>query len=262
MEHAYVNDYSDAGLGIQKRNVQPIVEFFKQAVEDEAKTAQTGSPQFREVECIRIIIPGDLRNIVERRVEEPDKRNYLAAWKAYQTQEQMAIDGTPLEMWPLLGKVNVRVLKAHHIFTVQQLAALDDTKLSDLGILGTRTLRRQAQEFLRVAETGKVSSQIVGEVEALKKQNEMLVEQLRQANVKFEEMLRKQGSDLSRHDSYSVPAAAPVAAAPSAAPTNPIPENWKSLSDKDLFALVDKVVGVKVNKRSAAVEAIEDALAG
>lgn len=255
----YVREYdlNTGRPGDQGGGVKPIVEFFNHAFENEEASKQQGRPIYVEKTLVRIMVPGDLKNIVERKATDEDKRMYAREWSAFERQETMAMEGTPLEQWPLMSRHVVRQLKGSAVYTVEQLAGLDDVKLMEVGVLGGRTLRKQAQEWLRNAETGAVSTALVAENDTLKQRVTNLEEALRTANDRYEALLREKGRDASAHE--------PVTAAPVAKPVEPtlkhgIPTDWQKFETKALIALVSEKLGLKVNSRMAAENAIKDAL--
>lgn len=124
--------------------------FFKKARENKAKTAEEGRPIFDEVPYIRIMIPGDKDNIVERPVRENDKSRYHAQWAAFEANDEQFVSGTPLEAWPLVNRGQVEELKFFGITTVEQLADLSDSHAGKWA--GVVTLKQKAKSFLAAAE--------------------------------------------------------------------------------------------------------------
>ncbi len=256
----YVRNFDAAG-NIQAPKSNNIVEFFSHAVLDEARSETAGRSIFTDVEMVRIIIPGDLKNIVERKADEEDRRKYARQYEAFQRQEAIAADGTPLEHWPALTTSMVRQLKFFNVFTVEALAGIGDAQMQEMGILGLRSLRERAKAFLHVAATGALPDQVIGENDRLKNEVALLRQQLEAANGRYEELLASKGGDPTAHEpiTANVPVTTSSTEGSDAGPG--IPGDWKKLGNAALFKLVQDKLGVKVGNRKEAEEVIEEALA-
>jgi len=117
--------HGDDRLGIQ---------FYMRTVEDTARSLAEGRKCFKEREFIRILVPGDRNNVVDRPVMKTgmltsdDTIRFSRQYERFKAnQEQKTHDGTPLTLWPQLPGPMAEELKFMNIFTVEQLADLADS---------------------------------------------------------------------------------------------------------------------------------------
>ena len=127
--------------------------FYKDAVENIAKTRKAGRPIFDDVVMVQITIPGDKNNTVVKHVSDELKERFPAAWAAFEASEEEVGEGTPLEQWPMMTAGRVMELKTLHIHTVEALAGLNESFMKTLGVNGRR-LVEDAQAYLKTAEDG------------------------------------------------------------------------------------------------------------
>ena len=151
-----------------------IVAFYSDAVEDVGASKREGRPIYRDVVFVRIQIPGDRDlNVIERPAEDKDKARFPRQWERYQRGEAVSTEGTPLEVWPIMTKGLVKMLKAQNIATVEQLANVDDSNLRNLGI-GAREMRDRAKAYLEDAADGARADKDAREKAALQQQIDAL----------------------------------------------------------------------------------------
>lgn len=119
------------------------------------------------------------------------------------------LDGTPLTAWPQLDVAQVANLRAQNIFSVEQLAAVTDTHLNNLG-LGARVLRDQAAAFLNSRQFSVPSAQMAAEAANLREENIRLTTSVTDLNGRLTAAL----AEIERLGGQSVvqpPIAAPLA---------------------------------------------------
>jgi len=111
--------------------------FYNKVVEDPERTLEEGRKCFREEEWIKIMVPGDRQNVVERPVQRTgmvptdDRMRFSRQYERFkQSQAQVAHDGTPLTLWPQMPAALAEELRYINIFSVEQLAELSDTYVS------------------------------------------------------------------------------------------------------------------------------------
>jgi hypothetical protein len=245
-------------------SVQNLVEFNSIAIEDEEASATSGRPVYREIEAIRIIVPGDGRSVVERTATPTDKVMYAKQYEAFIRKEAIIGDGTPLEEWSRMSTGLVRTLKSYNVFSVDQLAALGDETLSQIGMLNGRLIRRQAQEWLLSAKTGSVSSALVHEAETLRNENITLKANMALLMTQVEGVMRAQGLDPSK---FNPGQAQPLMTPPTtfnpptavAEPEIPlIPHDFETMRNDEVMALATRIIGIKFTKRTDAIAALRE----
>lgn len=127
-----------------------FVSFYVEAVEIKAESEKQGRPVYRDVPFIKVVVPGDVNNIIERKATDADKEKFPKAWARFQAQEADAQEGTPLEQWPQMSRSLVKECKYYEIHTVEQLANLSDANVTKMG-MGYVELRNKAKAYLVAA---------------------------------------------------------------------------------------------------------------
>ncbi|MDN7897199.1 chromosome partitioning protein ParA [Burkholderia cepacia] len=194
----HVSHGDDSGL---------FVEFSLEPIHQEAESEKQGRPIYKDVAHIRIHFAGDRTKMIFRPVKmqddqqgPSDPRRFPRQWAAFQEQRSQVQEGTPLEQWPPLSRSEVMSMKAMHIHTVEQLAAMADSNLS---WLGARELREKAIAWLKNAEGGK-------EVVRLTAENEQLRADLDAQREQTKELAERLDVLSARMDAGASDTAAPV----------------------------------------------------
>lgn len=124
------------------------------AKQDEVASAEAKRPVFRDVEYVEIRVPGDKYNIIDRPARDVDRKRFGAAYAAFKRGQSDQMTGTPLAEWPQATRSMVEEMKYHGVHTVEQLAALTDGNVQNIGPI--LSLRQKAREFLEAAQSGVV----------------------------------------------------------------------------------------------------------
>ncbi len=176
--------YQDAAVMDDSQNARYagdkklFVQFYMKAVHNKFKSNQEGRPIFDEKEYIKIMIPGDRNSNIDGPVTEEYKMRFAERYAKFKTHESQAQSGTPLEVWPQMTVGRVAELKAMNIFTVEQLATLDDGHGHK--IMGFNDLRTRAQAFLNTANGDAENSKLAAELEKRDIEIASLKEQMNQ----------------------------------------------------------------------------------
>ena len=143
-----------------------FVRFFMHPRQNPAKSAEEGRPIYEEVPYIEIMQPGNKENIVSRAVRKAEQLRFPKQWDAFQSGEEQALEGTPLEQWPALNRSQVEELRFFNVRTVEQLANMSDAHSQNFA--GIQSMKQKALVFLELAkgETSNATS-IVARMEAL-----------------------------------------------------------------------------------------------
>lgn len=167
---------------IQESDV--FVEFYSDAVHLKAKSEKEGRPIYEEKPHVRIIIPGDKGNVIERVCKPADIAKYPNAWKRFQSQESVATKGTPLEQWPQINRAQLKEAKYFEVHSVEQMAALSDSHIARMG-MGFQALRDQAKAWLDAAQGGAQTSSLVAENKRLSDELEAMKAQMAEMNERY-----------------------------------------------------------------------------
>jgi hypothetical protein len=156
------------------------VEFFMDAVQDQAESAKQGRPIYKDVEMVRIRIAGDKYSVFVAPASDPSSvrdpnTNYRLTYaqlhsgpyEAFKKGVAYAGTGTPLAELPFLTESQRKELRALNIHTAEALAGLDGQMLSKIGMFG-RQMKTQAEEYLKKAQNAAGVSQLARENEELK----------------------------------------------------------------------------------------------
>lgn len=238
---------------------QVIPQFFTMAEKDEGRSLALGRAAFREIEMVRILIPGDKGSAPERRVTPEIKQRFPRQYEAFKKQLDFVPDGTLIDTWPPLSKSQIYDLKSANIFTVEQLAGLSDEQISAIG-LGGKTYRRLAQTYLENSEKGKHSMELVAENQSLKDQVALLTSQISDLARRMEQMMVKAGENPADASSPVLAARAATAAALKVDTSIHVPENYTQLGFPKLREIVASIGNIPVRSKEEALEVIAEYL--
>lgn len=135
-----------------------IVQFYMHPVRHGAESEKAGRDIFKDEEYVWIRFAGDRTREVKRPVDNegrngqpPDPERWPKAWQAFKNAHAQVHEGTPLEQFPILGTSTVLNYKAFNIHTVEQLAAVPDSVIHNLGT-GGMEMREKAKAWLKAAQ--------------------------------------------------------------------------------------------------------------
>lgn len=170
--------------------------FYTRTVEDHERTAAEGRKCFKEREFVKIMVPGDRLNIVDRAVQRTgnsmtdDTLRFSKQYAKFKNQqEQVAHDGTPLALWPGIAGSLVEELKYLNIFTVEQLATLADTHVAKIPM--GQTFKRKAAEFVAASKDAAAVNRLQSALEERDNKIEALEAAVKDQSAKIEGLLKK-----------------------------------------------------------------------
>ncbi len=139
--------------GFGQDNGRIIPRFFVESIVDELASQREGRPIFHDQERVELMIPGVSQyNIKVDIVSDDHRRRWPEQYRAFRAGQELALDGTPLEQWPLLKRSHVLELKAMNFSTVEQLAEMDDQATQR--IMGGMRIRTLAKAYIDDAAAG------------------------------------------------------------------------------------------------------------
>lgn len=147
-----------------------FVEIYVGEIKNEDKSLEEGRPIYDQVEMIRITVPGDRNNIVDRPLRPEDKHRFPRQYAQFKNNEVALVQGTPIALWREGSKALAQELAFFNIHTVEQLAAAPDGNVSKIS--GLLNLKQRAIEFVQAAKAPDVK------LTALEEQNKSLQAQL------------------------------------------------------------------------------------
>lgn len=153
MSATYEFDHNQFNLQRPDLGDEKLVAFFYSGVlQNETRTVEEGRPIFDDVECIKIIVPGDKNNVIDRPATKQDRLRFAKQYEGYKAgkTEDTQVGGTPLTEWPFLSRGQVEELKYLGIRTVENIAECRDDITSR--VPGMVSLKRNAQVWLGKAK--------------------------------------------------------------------------------------------------------------
>ncbi len=128
--------------------------FFIDTVLDQMATEREGREIYKEEERVEIIMPGlsQLTKPVFKVTREYTDR-WPDEYKAFKAGSEIALNGTPIEQWPILRRAQVLEMRAMGFRTVEDIAGMPDTAMQRIGMGGMR-LRQLAQAYLDDEQAG------------------------------------------------------------------------------------------------------------
>lgn len=126
------------------------VTFSRKPMLQSGLSREAGRAIYKEVDFIRIMVPGDKLSIVERPVDEIDRRRFGGKYEKWLAGAGNAIEGTPLSSLPTMTQAKVEEYKFFGIHTVEQLAGAADSVGQKF--FGFNEDKRRANAFIELAK--------------------------------------------------------------------------------------------------------------
>ena len=111
----------DINFNMQGDDLVP--RFYTKSVE--GKRDKDGHPTFNDIEYVRIFLPGSKTTVVDHAVSDTDKQKFPEHYKAFQKGKLAPAAGIPVDAVPYYSPSQVDTLKAHGLFTVEMVAAVE-----------------------------------------------------------------------------------------------------------------------------------------
>jgi hypothetical protein len=179
--------YAPDGTAIFGNDAQLMVKFFIHPELSVYQSKDKGVPVYNDVEMIEVFQPGE-KESVKQLVTDFHKLRFPKQYENFKAGKDQIGSGTPLDLLFPSEPGMVLTLKSFNIFTIQQLAALNDTAISALP-MGGRQLVERAKVYLTTAKTGADLHQM----EAMQKQIAELQAALTAKNETTDETPQRRG---------------------------------------------------------------------
>jgi hypothetical protein len=148
------------------------VQFYSRPIINGAESNEAGRPIYHDVDCIRIMVPGDKLSIIDRLASPDDTQRFSTQFDRYKAGQQTQLVGTPLEQVPWLPRSKVEEYKYFGIHSLEQLAAASDSVGQKFP--GFYTDREKAVKFLdsatghtaRIAELERLLAEMQAKMQA------------------------------------------------------------------------------------------------
>ncbi len=176
---------SVVGEVVDRKERPAYVQFERRAVEDKAASRREGKSISRDVDYA-LVTPPYSKDIFEQKVDvwlsQMDQEvsngrlprdwyeRYKQSYEHWRRGEEMPLNGTPIKGWGVLSPAQQKNLIALHIYTVEDLAAVNDEGMRRVG-MGAGELRDKAKAWL--SQTGD-KGPLTMEIAAVKEENRSL----------------------------------------------------------------------------------------
>jgi hypothetical protein len=140
------------------------VTFYMRPLVNDEKSQQAGRPIFEDREFIRIMIPGDKQNIIDRVAEDFDRQRFPQHYERFRAGVEQVI-GTPLEHTGIFPPSKCEEYKAVGIRTVENMAAAADNLAPRF--MSFHQDKQAAQAWLAKRSSSEV---LLAQIEELKRQ--------------------------------------------------------------------------------------------
>jgi hypothetical protein len=170
--------------------------FYMKTVEDKERTMSEGRRCFKEREFVKIMVPGDRHNIIDRPVQKTgilptdDRLRFAKQWDAFQKGiEQKQHEGTPVALWPQIPAALAEELKFINIYTVEQLANLADVYVAK--IPGGQQWKQKAQKFVQALKDSEAVNKLEAQLAERDTKISALEEAVKDQAAKIDALLKK-----------------------------------------------------------------------
>lgn len=127
-----------------------FVEFFRKPALQAGESREKGRAIYKEIDYIRIMVPGDKLSVVVRPVDSIDERRFKDRYERWKAGAGNVIEGTPLTSLPCMTPAKVEEYKYFNIHTVEQLSEAADSVGQNF--MGFSSDKRAAVAFIELAK--------------------------------------------------------------------------------------------------------------
>lgn len=159
----------------------------------------TGRPEFRNVPCIEIRVPGDKDNVVNGPAWiDPDERHpkahnvrFAAHWKAFLAKREQPLEGTPIDELPFLTPADRESLKAEKFQTAEHIVAAPDTVAQRMA--GFQNIKNRVKAYLEAMTGAAPTMALTAAVKAQEERNSALTSEIDLLKKQLAEMAKGKG---------------------------------------------------------------------
>jgi hypothetical protein len=133
MENLAATDWSRVPEGVMENepryshDSKLYVQFYLRPVLMTTESEQAERPIYKDVEHVRIMVPGDKLSIVDRLASPDDKARFAQHYAKFKAGGSQEVVGTRLEVVPWMTRSKVEEYKFFGIVTVEQLSGASDS---------------------------------------------------------------------------------------------------------------------------------------
>lgn len=168
----------DDGTVVEATDKSLRVQFFYLPVENKMKSKEAGRPIYEDVEMVEIKIPGS-RDLYHFKAEEKYINRFPKQYAAFKQSTEAKMEGTPLSQFPFITASERKEFEYHNIYTAEQLCNMADGLKDRVG-MHTRDIIKKVSAFLKSAKDTSALTALVDENEHLKREMELIKQQMKQ----------------------------------------------------------------------------------
>lgn len=127
-----------------------FVQFYRKPVLHPGLSREAGRAIYKETDYIKIMVPGDKLSVIDRPIDEIDRRRFAAKYEKWLAGAGNVVEGTPLSSLPKMTPSKVEEYKFFNVHTVEQLAEAPDNVGQKF--FGFQEDKRAAKAFLEIAK--------------------------------------------------------------------------------------------------------------
>ena len=165
-----------------------VVLFYTKSVFDPVKSRDTGLRQYNNEVYVKIQSAGEHLNIIDRPVQEADKRRFQHQWNAFLQNRTQVPEGTPIDLLFPNNPAVADSLKALGVHTIQQCANLSANAVDRVGMGGIEWVNL-AKKYLENASSGTAFLQLRTEVDKKDQEIKILRRQFEQVKAQLDDLL-------------------------------------------------------------------------
>ena len=169
---------------------QTVAMFYTKSVFDAAKSAAEGTRQYINQIFVRIHPPGERLNIIDRPVQESDKRRFSHQWNSFLQNKTQVPEGTPIDLLFPNNPATADSLKGMGVYTIQQCASLSANAIENVG-MGGREWVNMAVQYLDSAKSGTSFLKLRAELDKKEQDNKLLKRQFEQIKAQLDDLTNR-----------------------------------------------------------------------
>ncbi len=159
--------------------------FYMHFLQNPTKSQAEGRPIFDDVVFVKIFVPGDRTNIIDRPERPDDKFRFATQYARFKAGQDQRATGTPIEEWPIVTRGMAEELKFAGFSTVEQIAGASDTATQKM--MGFQDLKSKAKAYLEVAKGNSAPIEdLTAKLNEVLAQNKIMQETIATLNAKVE----------------------------------------------------------------------------
>lgn len=168
-----------------------FVQFYRRPMLQPGLSEQEGRAIYKEVDFIKIMVPGDKLSIVDKPVDEIDRRRFADKYAKWLAGAGNTVVGTPIASLPKMTPAKAEEYKFFNIHTVEQLAEAADSVGQKF--FGFQEDKRAAKAFLEIAKGNAPLEKMNAEL----KERDVKIEELQAQIEAITKMMKDKGKKTS-----------------------------------------------------------------